>query len=86
LPYNFYYGSAVVKDNKIYIIGSSDSNYYKSHYKYDGTSWTSVSILSYDFYKGSAVVYNKAINLLGGSASTTKHYALRNIYIKGGAA
>ena len=74
LPYNFYNGSAVVYNNEIHILGSYDSSSQTKHYKYNGSSWTSVSTLPYKFYQGSAVVYNNEIHILGGSNSTTKHY------------
>ena len=32
LPYEFYYGSAIVLDNEIHILGSYNSNYYTNHY------------------------------------------------------
>ena len=72
LPYNFTYGSAVVLNNEIHILGSSSNN--TKHYKYNGSSWTEVSTLPYKFYQGSAVVFNNEIHILGGSDGTTKHY------------
>ena len=77
LPYKFYNSSAVVYNNEIHILGSSDSSNYTSHYKFNGTSWESVSTLPYEFYNGSAVVYNNEIHILGSSNSNyyTKHYA-----------
>ena len=74
LPYEFYRGSAVVYNNEIHIIGGNDT--YTYHYKYNGSSWTSVSTLPYNFNYGSAVVYNNEIHILGSydSSSQTKHY------------
>ena len=74
LPYNFYLGSAVVYNNEIHILGSDISGNYTNHYKYNGSSWTSVSTLPYRFYGGSAVVYNNEIHILGSSSDYTKHY------------
>ena len=76
LPYNFYYGSAVVYNGEIHILGSYSLNCYTKHYKWNGSSWTSVSTLPYDFYYGSAIVYNGEIHILGSYSSTcsTKHY------------
>ena len=76
LPYNFYGGSAVVLNGEIHILGSNYSDYHTNHYKWDGTSWVSVSTLPYDFYNGSAVVLNGEIHILGGgdSGNYTKHY------------
>ena len=71
LPYNFYSGSAVILDNEIHILGSNDSSYRRNHYKWNGSSWTSVSKLSYDFYTGSAVVLDKNIYIMGGNISST---------------
>lgn len=72
LPYEFYYGSAVVLDGEIHILGSWSGNS-KQHYKWDGTSWTEVSTLPYEFYDGPAVVLDGEIHILGGYSSTF-HY------------
>ena len=73
LPYKFYSGSAVVWNNEIHIMGSSDGK--TNHYAFNGTSWRSVSTLPYEFYEGSAVVYNDEIHILGGPSGKTNHYA-----------
>jgi N-acetylneuraminic acid mutarotase len=44
------------------------------HYKWDGTTWTSVSTLPYSFNNGKAVVYNNDIHILGGNGAPTSHY------------
>ena len=72
LPYSFYNGSAVVYDNELHILGGSDSQ--TSHYKLNGSKWTSVSTLPYSFYGGGAVVYNNEIHILGGDGNKTGHY------------
>ena len=64
LPYDFYYGSAVVLNGEIHILGGSSSK--KSHYKWNGSSWVNVSTLPYKFYQGSAVVLDGEIHILGG--------------------
>ena len=74
LPYEFYNGSAVVLNGEIHILGSSSSSYYKYHYKFNGSSWESVSTLPYDFCYGSAVVLNGEIHILGSSDYRTNHY------------
>lgn len=74
LPYDFYAGSVVIYNNELHILGSYVTANRTMHYKYDGTSWTSVSTLPYGFYNGSAVVYNNEIHILGGTGATTKHY------------
>jgi len=76
LPYNFHYGSAVVYNNEIHILGggSTDSDR-KKHYKWNGEEWSEVSTLPYIYYGGSAVVYNNEIHILGSSGDNkTKHY------------
>ena len=58
--------------------GGGGSSYNTNHYKFNGTSWESVSTLPYNFSNGSAVVLNNEIHILGGSSggSTgfTNHY------------
>ena len=62
--------------NEIHILGSDNSSYRTSHYKFNGTSWESVSTLPYSFYGGSAVVYNDEIHILSSDDSNyyTTHY------------
>lgn len=78
LPFDFDFDNhpcAVVLNDEIHIL-SGDGNTY--HYKWDGTSWSSVSTLPYNFYHGSAVVLNNEIHILGGNNTDddpyTKHY------------
>ena len=35
LPFQFYYGSAVVLNGEIHILGSSNNSFYQYHYKWD---------------------------------------------------
>ena len=75
LPYEFNYGSAVVYNNEIHILGGTVTNSnYRKHYKWNGSSWSSVSTLPYDFYQDSAVVYNNEIHILGSYSISKKHY------------
>lgn len=74
IPYSFYYGSAVTLNDDIYIIGSSDSNYYRYFCRFNGTGFDTLTNVPYDFYQGAAVVYNNEIHVLGGTGSTTNHY------------
>lgn len=74
LPYDFYNGSAVVLNNEIHILGSGDSGNYTKHYKWDGSTWTSVSTLPYNFSSGSAVVLDNEIHILGSGSGYTNHY------------
>ena len=53
LPYNFYSGSAVILNGEIHILGGGGDS--TKHYKFNGTSWTSVSTLPYAFRWSSAV-------------------------------
>ena len=57
-------------------MGSNRSGNETKHYKWDGSTWTSVSTLPYEFYLSDAVVYNNEIHILGSSGSSyrTKHY------------
>ena len=79
LPYSFIKGCAVVYENELHIIGSSNSSYRKYHYKYDGETWSIVSNLPVDFYRSSnlnqrsVIVYEGEIHLFGGT-TTTNHY------------
>ena len=72
LPYNFYGGNAVVLDGEIHIMGTGDGTAYKNHYKWNGSSWTSVSTLPYNFTKGSAVVLDGEIHIMGSSFSNSE--------------
>ena len=69
LPYSFSYGSAVVYNNEIHIMGGSTN-----HYKYNGYKWINVSTLPYEFYGGFAVVYNNEIHILGSGNSSYYKY------------
>ena len=65
IPYNITNGSAVVLNGEIHILGGATSS--KNHYKYDGSTWKSVSILPYNLTYGSAIVFNDEIQILGGN-------------------
>ena len=69
--YGFYYGSAVVYNNEIHILGGNGGS--KKHYKWNGSSWSEVSTLPYNFNSSCAVVYNNEIHIMGGS-NNTNHY------------
>ena len=76
MPYNFEYGSAVVYNYEIHILGGSVTGVNTKHYKWNGSSWVSASTLPYKFYEGSAVVYNNEIHVLGsihGSSTYVSH-------------
>ena len=63
LPFELYYGCAVVYNGEIHILGGSIAS--TSHYKWNGSKWTSVSTLPFGFEFGCAVVYNGEIHILG---------------------
>jgi len=86
LPYDFRFGSAVVYDGAIHILGggyiypnSSTMVGYSYHYKWenDVSGWSYVSEIPYrrfGFFKGSAVVYNNEIHIIGGESLNTNYY------------
>ena len=68
-PYNSRFGSVVVLDGEIHLIGGEivySDNANRNHYKFNGSSWSKVSTLPYDFEDGSAVVLNGEIHIFGG--------------------
>ena len=74
LPYQFGSGFAVIYNNEIHIMGGVRAEYTKYHYKYNGSTWSSVSTLPYEFSGGYAVVYNGEIHILGGIHDNEAHY------------
>ena len=69
-------GAIVFYNNEMHFLGSSLSPM-TQHYKWDGSSWSSVSTLPYKFFRGSAVVYNNEIHIFGGNYQlgvNTQHY------------
>ena len=78
LPYNFEYGSAVVYNGEIHILGGNEGTI--KHYKWSGSSWTRVSTLPYNFAHSSSIVYDKSIYIIGSKVSSgtnieSKYYA-----------
>ena len=43
----------------------SSESFYTKHYKWNGSSWTSLDDLPYNFYGGCAVNYDESIYILG---------------------
>lgn len=74
LPYDAYASKAVVLNGEIHLIGGAQAHAGK-HYKWNGTSWESVStvINNNAQVSHSVVVYNNEIHMLGGINSTA-HY------------
>ena len=68
LPCNVYRGYAVVLNNEIHILSSTN------HYKWDGSKWTSVSTIPYSFNNGFAVVLNNEIHIIGCYSYPGNHY------------
>ena len=69
--------TAVVRNNEIHLVGSSTSGETNYHYRWNGSTWTSVSTLPYKFNnKGEVIVVNNEIHILGGfqSANSQSHY------------
>ena len=66
----------VTFDGAIHLIGSSSSDYYTLHDKWDGETFTRLKSLPLEYSAGNAVVHNGYINLVGGYNSRTAHYAL----------
>ena len=74
LPYDFYEGSTITYNNKIYILGSFVSDNRRKYYSWDGTQWSEESTLPYDFYHGGSVVYDNKIHILGGGDGFSPSY------------
>ena len=77
LPYKMYKNFCVLYNNEIHILGNhSNIGDPTKHYKYNGSSWISVSTLPYKFFDASVLVYNNEIHILGSydSSNRTKHY------------
>lgn len=74
LPYEFHYGTAVVLNGEIHILGSYRNADCLKHYKWNGLAWSEVSTLPYKSWYSSAVVLNNEIHILGGYDNTTGHY------------
>lgn len=67
LPIEFYNCSALVYKNEIHILG--DGTTYKSHYKWNGSSWIKLANLSFTFYGNCrALIYKDTIYALDDSS------------------
>lgn len=76
LPYNFNMGKVVLYNGEIHLLGGNGNTEKLNHYKWNGSTWTSVSDLPYAFRNGGAVVYNNEIHILGSDYNNvgTNHY------------
>ena len=77
LPYGVKEGSAVVYNNKIHILGSSNATVLHISWNEGDSSWTVETNVPYNCSRGIAVIYNNKIHILGGSSSNmgSKHYS-----------
>lgn len=67
LPFNYAYFNPVIYRNELHLVCGNSTN---KHYKWNGSSWTSVATLGYgNLSKSAIVVYNDKIHLFGGAAS-----------------
>ena len=73
IPYQFFYGYALVYNGKIHLLGSSQRYCTKKHYKFDGTTFTETTDMPYDFHSSPAVVFNGAIHIFGSVNNPKDH-------------
>ena len=91
LPFTFE-GQTVVYNGELHALCNVINDQYYIHYKWDGTTWTSVSTLPYNASGGCAVVYNNEIHILGGVNYRQYHYKWdgstwtqsASVYVSGG--
>lgn len=74
LPYHIdlHETSIVVFDEALHFLGGRDS-LTRSHFKWDGKSWSTESELPNDFCNGRAVIFNNKIHILGGGTAYYDH-------------
>ena len=67
---------SVVYNNEIHVMGG-DGGHLTDHYKWNGSSWVSVSTLPIQLRSNSICVYENKIHIIGGIGTeyTQKHYA-----------
>ena len=83
LPYYLAQGSAVVLNDEIHILGCDLEGNYTNHYKWNGSSWTSVSTLLTRHCGGSVVLLNGDIHALGSNnINYNEHYIIDGLYYK----
>lgn len=70
LPYviDVHETSIVVFNNELHLLGGSGEKV-RSHYKWDGETWSVASELPYDFSNGRAIVYQDKIHIIGGGSA-----------------
>ena len=73
LPHSFQQtDTAVVFNNEIHILGGY-YNYDTTHYKWNGSAWTSVRTVTQNCNGGCAVVCDNSIHVLGNAESGKQH-------------
>lgn len=72
IPYSFSNGSAVVFQNKIHLLGGTNTR--ALHYTFDGNSWTQETNLPFYFYNGSAIAFDGKIHCFGGGGTESQYY------------
>ena len=77
IPYNFYIGSAVAKENKIYILGGGSER--NNNYRYDvqSNTYTKLKDIPYEFYSGGTSVIVEDIHLLSGYYNNSNKFHYR---------
>ncbi len=77
IPYNFYIGSAVAKENKIYILGGGSER--NNNYRYDvqSNTYTKLKDIPYKFYSGGTSVIVEDIHLLSGYYNNSNKFHYR---------
>jgi len=79
IGYNFQYGSTVVYNDKVHLLGtqagSEENN--KRHSAFDGSTFADKTKLPYPFYRGSACVFRGKIHIFGGmyNIHQTEHWS-----------
>lgn len=62
------FDNPVTEKTEVHILGGHGFQY-RSHYKWDGESWSVASELPYNFCAGKAVVFNGEIHIFGGGSN-----------------
>lgn len=68
------YDNPVTESNEVHLLGGYGHRN-RSHYKWDGKSWSVASELPYDFCAGKAVVFNGELHIFGGGPNHFQRFA-----------
>ena len=77
IPYNFYIGSAVAKENKIYILGGGSERNNNYRYNVQSNTYTKLKDIPYEFYSGGTSVIVDSIHLLSGYYNNSNKFHYR---------